>query len=137
MIFYHIANIVYSGASKSSSNTVRFQPPAPFKPPRGFELASKDSDDTTISNLFSKSNLSGKEIWYITAPASVPASAITKISIEHSKGGISHNGKDYAFIQDNGDEKKATKLLIPSGSSQDYSFGMFDWYEGRARLMSV
>lgn len=119
----YVANILYS-APKSNGNTVRFQAPTPFKPPYGFELASKSSDDTTISNLFSKSNLAGKEIWYITAPVSVPASAITKVSIENSKADISHNGNDYTFVQDVAGDDKSTKLLVPDSSSQDYSLGM-------------
>jgi len=107
------------------AKTVTFQQPAPFKPPLGFELSSIDSP-SSASKLFKESHLEGKQIWYITAPASVSISAIEQISLQDIKKGktiLSHNSNDYAFVQDVAVDKTYTKIMAPIGSHDSYRTG--------------
>jgi hypothetical protein len=105
---------------------VSFKAPAPFKPPHGFEATSSKSS-SAISKTFSKANLAGKEIWYITAPASVPASAIQQVSLQNSKKtNISHNGSKYGFVEDVADDKTYTKLMVPSDRTDGYETCMLE-----------
>lgn len=80
----------------------------------------------TASQLFNKSNLEGKEIWYITAPASVPIAKVKEMSLQDAKSGravFSQDGNDYGFVHDPLDDKTFTKILIPSSSKDGYSIG--------------
>lgn len=98
---------------------------APFKPPPGFEKSSSKNSSKT-PQLFSKSNLEGKEVWYITAPASVPLASVTEMSLRDAKLGkavFSQNGNDYGFVHDPLDDKAYTKILLPSNSKDGYSIG--------------
>lgn len=100
---------------------------APFKPPPGFEKTSS-KNSSKASQLFSKSNLEGKEIWYITAPASVPIASVAEMSLRDAKLGktvFSQDGNDYGFVQDPLDDKTYTKILLPSNSKDGYSIGKF------------
>ncbi|TEY84206.1 hypothetical protein BOTCAL_0019g00300 [Botryotinia calthae] len=96
---------------------------APFKPPPGFEKSSS-KNSSKAPQLFSKSNLEGKEIWYITAPASVPIASVMEMSLRDAKLGkavFSQNGNDYGFVHDPLDDKAYTKILLPSNSKDGYS----------------
>lgn len=98
---------------------------APFKPPPGFEKSSS-KNSSKAPQLFGKSNLEGKEIWYITAPASVPIASVKEMSLRDAKLGkavFSQNGNDYGFVHDPLDDKTYTKILLPSNSKDGYSIG--------------
>lgn len=76
--------------------------------------------------MFNNQNLSGKQVWYITAPASVPISAIKNISLQDvqmGKPSVSLNGQDYGFVQDNLEDKGNPKVMLPDGSSSTYRLG--------------
>ncbi|CAD6455188.1 2a744ecb-b7f9-4ff3-bf45-b479611c3a5f [Sclerotinia trifoliorum] len=108
--------------SKKDAKTVSMKV-APFKPPPGFEKTSSKNSSIT-SQLFNKSNLEGKEIWYITAPASVPINSVKEISLQDAKLGkavFSHDDNDYGFINDPLEDKTYTKILIPSNPKDGYS----------------
>lgn len=80
-----------------------------------------------ISQLFSSSNLEGKEIWYITAPASVPLSSIDDLSsqaIEKRENILSHNGDGYSFVPDANEGEAITKVMVPSSSKSGYHTSM-------------
>ncbi|KAK8910107.1 hypothetical protein ACHAPC_005472 [Botrytis cinerea] len=109
-------------SSKKDARTVSMKV-APFKPPPGFEKSSSKNSSKT-PQLFSKSNLEGKEVWYITAPASVPLASVTEMSLRDAKLGkavFSQNGNDYGFVHDPLDDKAYTKILLPSNSKDGYS----------------
>ncbi|TGO74002.1 hypothetical protein BELL_0316g00110 [Botrytis elliptica] len=113
---------VVPSSSKKDAKTVSMKV-APFKPPPGFEKSSS-KNSSKAPQLFSKSNLEGKEIWYITAPASVPIASVTEMSLRDAKLGkavFSQNGNDYGFVHDPLDDKTYTKILLPSNSKDGYS----------------
>ena len=102
-----------------------FREAAPYKPPSGFNPASLNGTPKA-SQLFKGLNLEGKQIWYFTAPASVPISAIEKMSIQGAKEGktiLSYKGGDYGFVQDVAEDKTYTKVMIPSSSDDGYRTG--------------
>jgi len=106
---------------------VTFQHPAPFKPPPGFENTSID-DSPKASKFLKKSNLEGKQIWYITAPASVSISSIEKISLQDIKDGkpiLLHEGSNYGFAQDIAQDKTYTKIMAPNESNDGYCTGKY------------
>jgi hypothetical protein len=119
----HSNSVSSQGRKESNVRTVSFKAAAnPYTPPSGFEAKSIDAD-TKSSKLFIESNIKGKQIWYITAPASVPLSAIEKISlrdIEKGKKVLSHNGNDYSFMQDPAQVKTYSKVLTPNSSDDGY-----------------
>ena len=105
--------------------TVSFTKPDPFVPPSGFRLQSI-SDSPKASQLLNKSNLKGKQIWYITAPASVSMEAIETMSWPgdiQKNAVISFNGKDYGFVQGTGEAKASTKFMVPNRSDDGYRPG--------------
>ncbi|RDW67981.1 hypothetical protein BP6252_09377 [Coleophoma cylindrospora] len=109
-------------AKPSAPKTVSFKEAPPFVPPKGFESKKLDGESFKSSKLFTKSNLEGKQIWYITAPASVPISAIEEVSLKAMKKGkpaVTHNGEDYGFVEDT-EDKTYTKILVPNGSEDGY-----------------
>jgi hypothetical protein len=101
---------------------VSLEQTAPYKPPGGFELGSMD-ESSGASQLFRKSNLAGKQIWYFTAPASVPVSSIEQMSLQDAKEGnpiFSHEGSEYGFIQDSAADTTYTKIMVPNTSDNGY-----------------
>ena len=71
-------------------------------------------------NMFSPTNLAGKEIWHITAPSSVPISSIKEVSQQSilSRSSIlTYKGSDYGLIPDSGTEEA---LLLPSAEDNNY-----------------
>jgi hypothetical protein len=72
-----------------------------------------------FAQMFKKSSLEGKQIWYFTAPASLPISSIGQVSLRDartSKAIVSHKGNEYGFIQDSAEDKTYTKIMVPHGS---------------------
>jgi hypothetical protein len=105
-----------------------FKETSPYRPPSGFELASLEDEAPEASQLFEKSNLEGKQIWYMTAPASVPISSIQKTSLAEITNGnaiLSHNGNDYSFIQDSSEDITYTKVMVPKSSDDGYRVGNY------------
>jgi|SRR5271170_1475531 hypothetical protein len=97
----------------------------PYIPPASFELVSFD-EPPSASHLFKNSNLEGKQIWYITAPASVPISSIQQTSlssINQSNAILSHKGNNYGFIQDSSEDMRYTKVMVPNSSDEGYHAG--------------
>ena len=92
-----------------------------FKPPPGFEPASIFVHPSSQAmNMFSHTNLAGKEIWHITAPSSVPISSIKELSQQSilSKSSIlSYEGSDYGLISDSSTDEA---LMLPSAEDNDY-----------------
>lgn len=97
-------------------------PGAPFVPPKGFEPLKADSEPKA-SKLLSQSKLAGKQIWYITAPASLPITSIKSVALKDVQKGkpvATINGESYGFQKDEGTEKDNTKLLVPSREGGRY-----------------
>ncbi|KAL4959949.1 DNA-directed RNA polymerase I subunit RPA34 [Aspergillus stella-maris] len=75
--------------------------PQPYKPPIGFKSASKNQAASSNTSL---SSLSGKQIFHITAPASLPLSKVKEVSLAGALKGepiLEHKGKQYGIPGDN------------------------------------
>ena len=108
----------YTSSKSTKPSVVTIQKPSPYNQPAGFE---KEKVDATpkFSQTFKKSSLEGKEVWYFTAPASLPISSIEQVSLRDSRSSkaiVTHNGNEYEFIQDSADDKTYTKIMVPHGS---------------------
>ena len=92
-----------------------------FKPPPGFEPASVSVHPSSQAmNMFSPTNLAGKEIWHITAPSSVPISSITEVSqqsILTRSSILTYKGSDYGLIPGSSTQEY---LLLPSAEDNAY-----------------
>ena len=92
-----------------------------FEPPPGFESASiVVHPSSQVVDLFSPANLTGKEIWHIVAPSSVPISTIKELSQQKilSRSSIlSYRGSDYGLISDSSINEA---LLLPSAEDNEY-----------------
>ncbi|CAL3971847.1 hypothetical protein PZA11_005116 [Diplocarpon coronariae] len=107
---------------ESTKRTVSFEPPPPFHPPAGFKLSNLD-EGSNVSRLLEKSSLEGKQIWYFTAPASIPISTIKEMSLSDAKDGkeiLSYMGNSYGFRKDSTEGKTYTKIMVPSSSDDVY-----------------
>lgn len=77
------------------------------------------SESTAASKLLKKSNLEGKQIWYFTAPSSVPITSIQKISLREGDGDtVKHAGNEYGFVE--GTVAVGTKIMVPSSTDGGY-----------------
>ncbi|KAE9369521.1 hypothetical protein N431DRAFT_469423 [Stipitochalara longipes BDJ] len=117
-----IADPFEKSTEPSRSSIVTFQKPPPYKPPVGFEKASLDSTPKT-GHIFNNLSLEGKQIWYFTAPASLPVSSIRQMSLRDaidSKPIVNHKGHDYGFVRDSAEDKTYTKIMVPNGSDDGY-----------------
>ena len=100
--------------------------PVSFNPPAGFTAASVD-DSRKSSQLFGDSNLESKQIWYITAPASVSIDTIKDMSLRGVRSGkvvLSQKGNEYRFVEDTAENKTYTKLMLPNKAKNGYRIGM-------------
>lgn len=101
------------------------QTPQAYKPPAGFEPASVSFHPSSrISEMFAPSNLAGKHIWHITAPASVPLTSVKEVSTNNIANGASvltYKGANYGLVSDSDAEQAGNRaLLLPSIQSSDY-----------------
>jgi hypothetical protein len=94
----------------------------PYVAPDGFEAGTLEKG-TKLPRTLNDLTLAGKQIWYITAPASVSMSAIKNISLPQLKSGrfeetsvhIEGHG-NYAIVRENLKSKGHTQVLVPDGS---------------------
>ncbi|KAK8254602.1 DNA-directed RNA polymerase I subunit RPA34.5-domain-containing protein [Phyllosticta capitalensis] len=98
--------------------TVTLRPAKPFEPPSGFKKAKSNiSSSSNLSKLFQSTDLSKKQIWHITAPASIPLKQVKELALGQGmeqKTVLEHNGAEYAFIRESDDSSTASKLLVPT-----------------------
>ena len=92
-----------------------------FEPPPGFEPASIFVHPSSQAmDMFSPTNLAGKELWHITAPSSVPISSIKEVSqrsILSRSSILSYKGSDYGLMPNSSTDEA---LLLPSAEDNDY-----------------
>jgi len=99
--------------------------PLPYEPPSGFKSASiAILPSSKISEIFTPSNLKGKQIWHITAPFSVPIESIKEVSAQNIQNGasvLSHKGTQYGLAPETGAEYVTRHaLLLPSIRDNEY-----------------
>lgn len=92
-----------------------------FEPPPGFEPASiAVHPSSQVMDIFSPTNLAGKEIWHIAAPSSVPISTIKQLyqqKILSRSSILSYRGSNYGLIPDSSINEA---LLLPSAEDNEY-----------------
>lgn len=97
--------------------TAHFRPPPPYEPPAGFvAVKSSAAPSSDITNLLNPKKLEGKQIWHITAPATVPITSIKEVALDKVFRGdaiLEYNGKSYGFKADTEGEKRTTRVLMP------------------------
>lgn len=99
---------------------------------QGFQLrrADESNNASDVARLFRQAKLDGKQLWYFTAPASVPITIVEKMVIpveaaEQGKAILTHDGEDYGMSFDDALASKTIKLLIPNTAGDKYSMRMF------------
>ncbi|ERT02717.1 uncharacterized protein SPSK_00456 [Sporothrix schenckii 1099-18] len=95
---------------------------------QGFELrrADESNDASDVARVFRQAKLEGKQLWYFTAPSSVPITVVEKMAIpvekaQQGKAILNHNGEDYGMSFDDALTSKTIKLLIPNKAGDKYS----------------
>ncbi|KAJ5978722.1 hypothetical protein N7501_002064 [Penicillium viridicatum] len=101
--------------SSSSGKKVIISGPQPYKPPAGFKSAKKHAPPSSkASSLLS--NLNGKQVIHLTAPASLPLSQVKEVSMAKIMQGepiISHDGVNYGIpVEALSEADPATKSLL-------------------------
>ncbi|KAJ5236790.1 hypothetical protein N7489_006881 [Penicillium chrysogenum] len=108
----------------SSGKKVAISGPQPYKPPAGFKSAKKQAPPSSkASSLLS--NLNGKQVLHLTAPASLPLSKVKEVcmaKIMHGEPIISHEGVNYGIpVEALSETGPATKsLLVFDEKTQTY-----------------
>ncbi|KAI0000096.1 DNA-directed RNA polymerase I subunit RPA34.5-domain-containing protein [Xylariaceae sp. FL0662B] len=85
-----------------------------------------DNPGKEITEFFSQANLEGKQVWYFTAPASLPITVLQDMEIDLSKattGGalLNHDGDDYGLGLESNAISTEIRLLIPSQGGDKYT----------------
>ena len=105
------------------------QVPELIAPDFHLRKAADQGNASDVAEIFRDAQLNGKQIWYFTAPASAPITAIEDMEIpldtEDEKPVMSHNGIDYSMAFDDGSAQKSVTLVIPNASGDKYTAGKF------------
>lgn len=106
----------------SRQRTIPAVPARPFAPPDGFsKTPGFSSKSTDVSKAFS--NLKGKQIWHITAPAGVSLASLETLALDAVATGqpvLSHNGVKYRVREDQLGAEKTKTLLLPDQNGRVY-----------------
>ncbi|KAK7559076.1 DNA-directed RNA polymerase I subunit RPA34.5-domain-containing protein [Phyllosticta paracitricarpa] len=99
--------------------TVSLRPAKAFQPPPGFnKVQSNINPSSNLSKLLKSTDLSKKQIWHITAPASIDVKQVKEFALGQgmdNKTVLQHKGAEYAFARASDDSQTAAKLLVPTG----------------------
>lgn len=129
-----------------SSESSASPTPKPYVPPSGFEKVPKSNSKTnTVADLLDPAKLAadGKELWYISAPASLPFQSIKHAYLDKPKKGhvsVTHDGVEYIMRAEEG--RIDPHLMTTSDAGASYKVGMWsdtsllciDFF-GRGRLL--
>ncbi|EKV06891.1 DNA-directed RNA polymerase I, subunit RPA34.5 [Penicillium digitatum] len=116
--------------SSSPGNRVVISGPQPYKPPAGFKSAKKQAPPSSkASSLLS--NLNGKHVLHLTAPASLPLSKVKEVCMTKIMQGepiISHDGVNFGIpVEALSEADPATKsLLLFDEKTQTYCTAAHD-----------
>jgi hypothetical protein len=115
--------------------TICSQPPREIVS-QGFHLrkADEDVDAAAVARAFKKAKADGKQIWYFTAPKSVPIEVIQKHAIpldkvRAQKAIFAHEGAEYTGHFEES-ASHAIKVLIP-GKGSNYETRMLQSLSNR------
>jgi hypothetical protein len=78
-----------------------------------------------VAKFFSEAKQQGKQIWYFTAPASIPIEVVEKLEIpldraQKGQSILSHNGDDYGVAFEDASTARTIKLVIPNKNGDQY-----------------
>ncbi|KAI1939315.1 hypothetical protein LOZ12_004777 [Ophidiomyces ophidiicola] len=97
-------------------------PAKPFYPPDGFKPAQNSSiPPSKLTDAFS--DLTGKQIWHITAPSAVPVSAIKQLALDAVATGepiLTHKDVSYRLREDQIGADKTKSFLLPDKNGKGY-----------------
>lgn len=79
-----------------------------------------------VAGFFEKAKMEGKQVWYITAPASLPVTVVQDLTIQMDSAKkdlpvLTHNGDDYSLAFEDPSASSSFRLLIPNKKGQEYS----------------
>lgn len=79
-----------------------------------------------VAGFFEKAKMEGKQVWYITAPASLPVTVVQDLtiqmdSVQKDLPVLTHNGDDYSLAFEDPSASSSFRLLIPNKKGQEYS----------------
>ncbi|OJD24481.1 hypothetical protein ACJ73_04157 [Blastomyces percursus] len=107
---------------RMDSDVPKSIPAQEFKVPEGFKIMSTSTPwSSDVSKVFS--DLRGKQIWHITAPASVPMNSIQELALDAvATGGsiLTHRGVNYKLREDQIGAEKYKSLLLPDEKGNAY-----------------
>lgn len=88
--------------------------------------AASDNPGKEVADFFNKTNLEGKQVWYFTAPSSLPITVIKEMEIDLAKATagnpiLNHQGDDYGLDLEADVATTQIQLLIPSKGGDKYS----------------
>ncbi|KAG8529058.1 uncharacterized protein KY384_005693 [Bacidia gigantensis] len=105
--------------SHAARQMVAFAPPPSFEPA---DIASRPP--SKLESAFSSAQLDGRQIWHITAPSSVPFSALKGITTRNITDGssvLSHAGNDHGLVPRlDTDATGSDILLVASTEANEY-----------------
>lgn len=92
-----------------------------FVPPQGYTAAASSASDfsSKTSGIFDE--LEGKQVWYISAPSTMPITRLESVDVSAALKGapvLEHNGVTYNMTQA---DETSTTLLLPKGARGDYA----------------
>ncbi|KAF1920428.1 DNA-directed RNA polymerase I subunit RPA34.5-domain-containing protein [Ampelomyces quisqualis] len=96
-------------------HTAEIRPAQAYVPPKGFD-AVPCNDRTTSKSAHVFSNLEGKQIWHMTAPAGVSVSELKEIAMDRAMGGeavLYHKGTGYGLSNTGDANSGACMVMIP------------------------
>lgn len=78
-----------------------------------------------VAKFFNEAKQQGKQIWYFTAPASIPIEVVEKLEIpldraQKGQSILSHNGDDYGVAFEDASTARTIKLVIPNKHGDQY-----------------
>ncbi|KAJ6071614.1 hypothetical protein N7499_009628 [Penicillium canescens] len=108
----------------TSGEKVSISGPQPYKPPAGFKSAKKQAPPSSKTTSL-LSNLNGKQIIHLTAPASLPLSKVKEVTMSKVMQGepiLSHDGVNYGIPTESFSEAGLPNksLLVFDEKSQTY-----------------
>ncbi|KAI5309905.1 hypothetical protein KEM55_002160 [Ascosphaera atra] len=105
-----------------NAQTSNVVPAKPFRPPESFRQVQGGAPPSAeVSQALS--NLEGKQVWHITAPASVPLSSIKQLALDAVAQGqpiLSHDGKQYRLREEQLGLDTSKHLLVPNKQGNVY-----------------
>ncbi|KAI1087155.1 DNA-directed RNA polymerase I subunit RPA34.5-domain-containing protein [Rostrohypoxylon terebratum] len=123
----HGNKTVVNGNATTQSSTSEVSRPA-WIDNSSFTLrkASSDNPAKDIADFFKNTNLEGKQVWYFTAPASLPITVLKDMEIDLSKATtgealLNHNGDNYGLDIESHATSTQIQLLIPSQGGDKYA----------------